>query len=239
MRFLLTMICVLLMATPVLAETFTEDFEGGSNVGGWTFGNAADTIETEGGNPDSWFHNDYLDVWGVILRCDYGAEMFSGDYVEMNVTRISGDFMTVDGPDTTPYYPFTVLLRNDGGTPDDVEDDIYVYPNPDLLLCPQIDAGWTHYDFEIPSDFVGADGELPEGWMGGSYYSGGDWFPEDANWTDVMSNIARVEIWWFHPGWFGIFNWWDVGADNIEIEWTGGPVATENATFGDVKALYR
>ena len=74
--------------------------------------------------------------------------------------------------------------------------------------------------------------------MGGSYYTGGDWFPEDVLFQDVMSNIARVEIWWFHPAWFGIFTWWSCGADNITIEYDGG-VAVEAQTLTEVKDLFR
>jgi len=74
--------------------------------------------------------------------------------------------------------------------------------------------------------------------MGGSYMSGGDIFPSDVTWTEVLSSIDQVEFWWFHPAWFGIFASWDVGADNITLEWNGG-VATETMSLGDVKALYR
>ncbi len=156
----------------------------------------------------------------------------------MNVTRLSGDFRTDRADNGTAYYPFTVLLRNDMGTPGDIEDDIYVYPNPEALVCPQLDEGWTHYDFDIPSDFVGGPGELPEGWMGGSYYSGGDWFPEDALFQDVISNVSRIEFWWFHPAWFGIYTWWSCGADNITIEYEGS-VAVEAQSLTGVKDMFR
>ena len=86
-----------------------------------------------------------------------------------------------------------MLLRNDMGTPD-IEDDVYVYPDPFATVIPQIGEGWTHYDFDIPSDFVGGPGELPAGWLGGSYWTGGDLFPEDRTFQDVMSNVTDGRV---------------------------------------------
>ena len=238
MRTLIILAGLMLVAAPVLADTFTEGFEGGSNVGNWTFGNAADAIETEGGNPDAWFHNDNLNTFAPIFRCAYYGDMFTGNYVANGVTQISGDFQTLAADNGTAYYPFALLLRNTYGTPNDVEDDVYVYwVDENDVWCPQLGEGWTHYDFPIPSDFEGAPGELPEEWMGGSYYSGPDIFPEDKTWQEVISSVDRIEFWWFHPAWFGIYTWWDVGSDNLTIEYDGS-VATESATWSDVKALY-
>lgn len=223
-----------LLALPALAVTYVQDFESGNDEG-WTFG--LGSIIEDGGNPGAWLNSDDLNTFAPILRCVNGAPNFTGNYVAMGVSRIGGDFRTDRADNGTQYYPFTVLLRNDMGTPLDIEDDIYVYPNPETLVCPQLGEGWTHYDFEIPSQFQGDAGELPEGWMGGSYMTGGDWFPEDAFFTDVMSNITDVEIWWFHPAWFGIFTWWNVGADNLEIE-TSGTVAVQSKSLSGVKALF-
>ena len=206
MRTLIILAGLMLVAVPVLADTFTEGFEGGSNVGDWTFGNDADAIETEGGNPDAWFHNDYLNTFAPIFRCAYYGDMFTGNYVANGVTQISGDFQTLAADNGTAYYPFALLLRNTYGTPNDVEDDVYVYwVDENDVWCPQLGEGWTHYDFPIPSDFEGAPGELPEEWMGGSYFSGPDIFPEDKTWQEVISSVDRVEFWWFHPAWVGIF----------------------------------
>jgi len=237
-RILIVLACLTLAAVPALADTFTEGFDGGSNVGEWTFGNDADTIESEGGNPGYWLHNDYINSFAAIFRSDYYGAMYTGNYVEMGVTQISGDFITPTG-NSVQYIPFALLLRNTFGTPNDVEDDVYVYWVDESVWCPQVGEGWTHYDFTIPSDFVGAPGELPAGWMGGSYFSGPDWFPEDRTWQEVISSVDLVEFWWFHPAWFGIFRWWDVGADNVTIIYEGGPVATEDASWSGVKSLFR
>jgi hypothetical protein len=240
MRTILVLASVLFVATPLVAvaDTFTEEFEMGSNVGGWTFGNDADTIESEGGNPGGWFHNDNLNTFAPIFRCEYYGAMFTGNYVEMGVSRISGDFITLVAMNGTAWYPFALLLRNTRGTPENVEDDDYVYWVDDInVWCPQLGEGWTHYDFDIPCDFVGEPQEVPEGWFGGSYENP-EMLRPDVTWQDVLTSIDRVEFWWFHPAWFGIFTWWEVGADNVTIEWSPGGVATQSETWGGVKALY-
>ena len=38
---------------------------------------------------------------------------------------------------------------------------------------------------------------------------------------------------------FGVFEWFDVGVDNIMLDWEGGAVATEESSWGDVKAMFR
>lgn len=240
MRTIMTLTLIIAFATSAMAQLpVVADFEG-TNNGDWTWGNGADTIEATGGNPAGWFHNDYLNTFAPILRCGWDAPDWTGNYVAEGVVRISGDFQTISA--TTQYmqyYPFTVMFRNHMGTPNDIEDDIHVYYNPDLQFSPDVGAGWIHYEFDIPTDFVGGAGELPDGWMGGSYMTGNASFPSDATWQDVMSDIGRIEFWFFHPDMFGVYEWFDVGADNIVLEKDGGSVATEDSSWGNLKAIYR
>ena len=241
MRLLLTLALILTFAGSAMAQgTTVADFEGGVNNGDWTFGNGADVVEATGGSPDGWFHNDYINSFAPIFRCDWDAYGWTGDYVSSGVNRMSGDFQTISA--TTPYmayYPFTVMLRNHMGTPNDIEDDVHVYFNPDLQFSPDVAAGWVHFDFDIPWAFDGAPGELPANWMGGSYMTGNASFPSDVTWQEVLSDIGRVEFWFWHPDMFGVYEWFDVGADNIVLEWEGSVVATEESSWGNVKAMYR
>ena len=240
MRTTLAIVTILCLAIPALAETFTEDFESGSNVGGWTFMNSNQGINPTGGNPGGWFYDIDHIIFAPIFRCESDAAMFSGDYTSLGVNRISGDFQTLGcGNSGAHSYAFTLLLRDEGGTPGFTDDDVYVYVDPFQHNIPWIDEGWVHYDFDIPSDWTGAAGELPEGWMGGSYRSGADVFPPDRTFQDVMSNVSRVEFFWIHPAWYALITPWAAGADNITIEWDEGIVSTESASLGSVKALYR
>ena len=240
MRTLLTLALILTLAGSALAAGSTvADFEGGVNNGDWTWGNDADAIEPSGGNPDGWFHNDFLNTFGPRLRTGYDAYGWTGDFVTSGVNRIQGDFQTISSSSQyIQYYPFTVFLRNHMGTPGDVDDDVYVYYDPNLQFCPNVGDGWVHYDFTIPYDFVGAPGETPENWRGGSAYSF-ESLPDDITWQEVISDVGRLEFWFWDPAMFGVFEWFDVGVDNIQLEWEGGPVATEESSWGDVKAMFR
>lgn len=233
------LILTLLMSSAALADKVTCDFESGINIGGWHFGGPADAINTTGGNPDSWYSTSFLFIFAPIFYSDYEAEYFTGNYAQAGVSRISGDFQTTYCENGgAGSFPITVLLRNCMGTPEDVTDDVYVYPEP-VNYIPWIGEGWKHYDFDIPSDFNGAAGELPTGWRGGSYYTGGAVFPSDVTFHDIISNVQQVEFWFMDPDWMALMVPWDVGADNITIEYDTVPVADEASSWGDVKNMFR
>jgi hypothetical protein len=239
MRFLLGLSITLLLVSVAAAYSVTADFEGGVNHGNWTFYSYAESLNPVGGHPDGWYSSgNYFTFWPT-LQCETGAVDFTGDYAAMGVTRISGDFISLYCENGgANYFNFTVLLRNDMGTPDNIEDDLYVYPDPFNWLIPQIGEGWTHYDFGIPSDFVGGPGELPAGWVGGSYWTFPDVFPSDRTFQEVMTNVTSIEFHWNHPAFFTFDTPWEVGGDNITIEFSG-VVATRQTTLSDVKALFR
>lgn len=238
MRTLILISIAMLLASAALADTVTADFESGINLGNWTFAGWEEGIIDSGGNPGGWFASGYYWAYWPVFRCEAGSADFTGDFAVLGVTRISGDF-------TTPLCenggangnPFTVLLRNDMGNADP-SDDLFVYPDPWNWLMPQIGEGWTHYDFDIPSDFSGGPGELPDGWLGGAGWTGGDIFPSDRTFQEVMSNVTVVEFHWNHPAFFTFDGGWEAGADNIILEYNG-VVATQNTSFSNMKSMYR
>ena len=232
-RTLLLIASIALVCLPVaaIAETVTEDFEDMVNDYGFTFGNASDAILASGGNPDAWFHNDNIYTFGPILRTPYGGPVFTGNYREMGVTMISFDAITPHIDFGNMPIEMTVLLRDTNGTPQDVDDDDYAY-YPGAII-PQPADGWLHYDFEIPSDSTDSH---PAGWWGGWVGNLEDFRP-GIDWNDVIVSVDRLEVWWWHPAYFGIMQGWHVGVDNISITYEGtSPV--ENSTWGQIKALY-
>jgi len=232
-RTLLLIASIALVCLPVaaIAETVTEDFEDMVNDYGFTYGNSYDTIEAAGGNPDAWLHNPNVQSFGAILRTPYNTPVFTGNYREMGVTMISLDAISIAIDFGPVPIEMSVLLRDTNGTPGDVDDDDYAY-YPGAII-PQPGEGWLHYDFEIPSDSTESH---PPGWWGGWVGNGEDFRP-GIDWNDVIVSVDRVEIWWWHPAYFGIFRTWDVGCDNISITYEGtSPV--ENSTWGQIKALY-
>jgi len=225
-----------LVAIPAAAhaDTHVDDFEDGSNESGWAFIRGGDIIEADGGNPGGWLHQPTFDTFAPILDVPFGADTpFHGDYRARMVSRISLDART-DGMNfgDGTGFEMSLLLRDTNGTPTDFDDDDYVYlvgPN-----VPLVGEGWVHYDFEIPS----LEDELPDGWRGG--YSGDcENFRPGVGWTDVLTSVDRVEIWWMNPCFFAAFQQWDVGADNLAIEDEGGSTPVAGRTWSGIKSFYR
>jgi hypothetical protein len=55
-RSLTTLLLVLALDVLATADTVTETFDGGSNIGGWTDFSPMETIESSGGNPGAYLH---------------------------------------------------------------------------------------------------------------------------------------------------------------------------------------
>jgi hypothetical protein len=211
-----------------IADTFVDDFEGGTNFGGWSY-NPGDVLESTGGNPGWWLHNDYIDSFAPIFVSDWNVGFFTGDYRAMGVTQISFDARLLG---YSVPIEMSILLRDTNGTPGDVDDDDYAY-FPGALIPPG-DGTWVHYDFVIPSQDVSP---VPAGWFGGWV---GDFenFRPGVDWNDVVTSVDRVEIWFWHPAYFGIFAIWDAGLDNIAIT-SDATVGVEPTAWGAIKSLYR
>lgn len=233
MKNLLMLVCVaVLISLPMasMAQSVVEDFEDGLNDYEWTFGNDNDTVIIGGGNPGNWFRNDYLNTFGVRLRSAIGAADFTGNYRMMGVERFSIDARMDLNPYSTYGVPLCILLRrvND---PDDAYDDDYAFFRGDPI--PDEGQGWIHYEFEIPSCSTDS---IPEGWTGGGADPG--FFNPGRSWNDVIVQVDKVEFWFWDVEWYGNYNWFDAGVDNITITY-GQPSATENTTWGQVKSLYK
>ncbi len=208
--------------TPVLAvlglcsaavagsSTFTEGFEGPSNVGNWSISGAG-TIQLVGGNPDAWLNRSGLDTFAPIVQTGVVGDPFVGDFREMGVTQISFDAALRDRNFGDPVgFQMSLLLRDTKGTGDPSDDDYAYYVGPNV---PLMGDGWVHYDFDVPS---ASTDPVPAGWSGG--WAGDlESFRPGVDWNDVITNVDRVEIWWLHPAFAAIFSAWDVGVDNMSI----------------------
>lgn len=217
------------------ATTFTDDFEGGTNFGGWRFIEGADVIEPAGGNPGGWLHQPVYDTFDPAVVSAWNlATPFVGDYRTRNVSNLSFDLQNLhmDFGDGTGF-PVVLLLRNTHGTPDDFDDDDYAYFVDSNV--PLVGAGWAHYSFDVPSQSADA---VPSGWLGGW---AGDCatFRPGVEWSDIVSNVDRVEIHWLDPCFFAIFQQWNVGVDNVTIVDGEDPTSVEESSWGEVKSLYR
>ncbi|MHC4837422.1 MAG: hypothetical protein ACYTF3_04460 [Planctomycetota bacterium] len=214
MKNILLLALPFLLAAPLAAQgSEADDFEGGDNDAQWTFGVfPADTIETTGGISGNWLRNNQIDMFTVILRTETTTGPWVGDMRATGVSRIHFDAQTLGATFGAGGRQMSVLLRDTKGTsiPD---DDDYAYSIGPLV--PQVGAGWSHYNFEIPSQSTDA---VPAGWKGG--WAGDlENFRPGVDWNDVITSIDVVEIWWMDPALFAIFQQWDAGVDNLTIEW--------------------
>lgn len=214
MKSILTIAAAVLFALPASAQGSLEnDFENGVNNGDWTYGVfPADVLEPTGGVPGAWLHNSQIDMFTVILQTQATTGPWVGDYRATGVSRINFDAQTIGAVFGAGGRQMSVLLRDTKGTVD-VNDDDYAYSIGKLV--PQVGQGWNDYNFEIPSQSTAA---VPTGWKGG-WVGDGENFRPGVDWNDVITSVDRVEIWWMDPALFAIFQTWDVGVDNLNIEW--------------------
>jgi len=198
--------------------TFVEDFESAGFVGGWSFfgspGNGIEIVEEGGGHPGRFLHSTCmglgcLDTFAPELRTQVGVgSVFTGDYRAKGVDTLGVD-LAVFGPPgvTTGGRPLTLILRNDGGTPGTVADDVVVY-RVGARNIPAPDGAWRSYAFRVPS----ARATLPPGWQV-LQGTGND----DADWNQVVGAVTQVGFFFGDPQFFFIFQQWELGVDSLRI----------------------
>lgn len=217
--------CLLLalgLLAPVLdaqgPSPIRDDFDSGQNLGGWSY-NPGDVIESTGGNPGGWLHQPAADTFGPIFIS--AADALSGDFRAGGVDLFTFDARldNMDFGDGTGF-DMCLLLRDTQGTSAPNDDDFAYAVGPNI---PLEGAGWKGFDFPIPSADTSA---LPTGWTGG--WSGdATSFRPGIDWSDVITSVDRVEIWWIHPAFFAIFQQWNLGLDNIAL-WADGQAILRN-----------
>jgi hypothetical protein len=190
------------------AQSYTETFTNGTNAGAWTFGNAADTVETSGGNPGYYLHNPNVDTFAPQPRTGAGVQSaFTGDYRTRRVASLEVDLKT----HSTQFNferQLSLILEGDAGTPGDPNDDCSVYIVTNQLV-PQVAEGWKHFSVPVPSQST----TLPLGWNVLGNCAG----TPDATWNAVITDVDRVRWFYGDPTFFYIFDVWNVGMDNARV----------------------
>ena len=223
----LTCILSLALAPAAAAETFTETFTGGSNVGGWSYF-PQEVIEAEGGNPGAWLHTWGLDTFAPWPTTTEDGSIFTGDYRAMGVTSVGVDLITIAVDFSAEGRACTITLRDDNGTPGDFSDDWVAFKLGADIPLPG--AGWQSYSFDIPSQ----SDTWPDGW---GVLELGPNTPEP-NWVALMGDVDEVGFHYGDPQMFYIFQMWELGLDNPTITFEGS-VAVESTSLTDVKTLFR
>lgn len=203
-----------------------EEFTLGDEAG-WGFDCLTDSVSLLGGNPGGFLRNYEVDSFAPwAMTCDDSVGPFHGDYREQGVIGLAADFKTFSVSMTTEERPLSLVLIHHSGTPDYVDDDLYVYyvgdtniPAPGAIGR----SGWVHYHFDIPSDSPvlprpRSPGEGAPGWVAayGSEVSQPASNPDEV-WNTVIQNVDQVIFWWHDPRYFAIVQRWDVGMDNPSL----------------------
>ena len=204
----LSSVCLASLAAAQAIPTPTpllDDFEGGVNQGAWTY-NEEDVIETSGGNPGGYWHqNDALAYGPVIYSTD---PTLAGDWRAAGADRVTFDAVLHHYDMGSPVgFPMTLLLRDTKGTPDFGDDDVAYTKGPDV---PLVGEGWKSFDFAVPIDDTSP---LPAGWVG-KFHPGVDW-------NDLITSVDRVGIYWYDLDAVVLYGVWDVGLDNIAVSANG------------------
>jgi len=193
---------VLVLATaPAAADVFTETFDGGSNVGGWTFGTGNEVIEASGGNPGAYLHDPFVYTFAPRPRTT-GSSVFAGNFRQRLVSRLDIDLITFYVDFTAEGRPLTLMLISDQGTLANPDDDWAAYKiGPTNVPLPG--QGWLSYSFDVPSQ----ERSLPEGWATLPF---GPSSPPTPDWN--------LLIFYGDPSMVFIFQGWNLGLDNPTVE---------------------
>jgi hypothetical protein len=216
---------------------FTESFEGGSNEGNWSFGIAEEAI-LPSGNP----HGDVLitscqtnpclipdmplATFAPQARTRESESEFTGNLRAKRVTEVGADFRLYRVSfDTYQERPLSLVLVSFNGTPENIDDDLYVFlvgkkniPSP----SPTGNGGWVTYTFDLPtsSPTLPTPFSMVEGDPGWVAADGEIFFPADdpdAVWNRVVENVDEMIFWWHDPRFYAIFQNWKVAMDNASI----------------------
>jgi hypothetical protein len=196
-----------LASAPAFGDSFTETFDGGSNVGGWLYGGPGETIETTGGNPGAYLHSPSLDTFAPQPRTSGPDSVFTGNFQARNVMSLGIDLITIDVDFSAADRPLTLMLVSDAGTPGSPNDDWAAYlMGADV---PEPGQGWLSYSFAVPSQSA----TLPPRWQ--TIALGGSSPPPD--WIDLITDVDQVRFFYGDPTFLFIFQVWNVGLDNVTI----------------------
>jgi hypothetical protein len=199
---------LLLASAASFADSFTETFEGGSNIGGWLYGGPGETIETTGGNPGAYLHSPNLDTFAPQPRTSGPDSVFTGNFQSRNVSSIGIDLITIAVDFSAADRPLTLMLVSDAGTVGNPNDDwaAYFIGPADV---PEPGQGWLSYSFAVPSQSA----TLPAGWQ---TIALGPSSPAP-DWNDLITDVDQVRFFYGDPTFVFIFQVWNVGLDNVTI----------------------
>jgi hypothetical protein len=240
MKKMITLILVALcsLATVALGQTTIVGFDGG-NPEGFT-GNAL--FEATDGNPGGCARH-VSDLFFNELRTGSPGEPvnenFIIDYTSFETVTFSFDIKTNflnDFIGNPIARPVGIALKDwDTMGPSGPAGVFYEIGVIGVNFTPD----WTTLTVEIDNP---TSDTLPAGWIGFGDEDPGTFMPilpEGVTFADVLAGVDEFAITGAVPGFFFTSALWDVQIDNITVMLDGNPVATEDVSWGSVKAMYQ
>ena len=191
----------------------------GSNEGGWTWGTGTEEFVESNGNPGRYLRETYLVTFTPRASTSFGVRsVFTGDYHARNVASVGIDMAIASVSGDAAGRTVTLILLNDNGTPEDLQDDWGAYtvtsipiPNTGVVgLAGETDIlQWTPYDIQVPS----RSATLPDGW---SWISRNE-VRRNGSWARLMRDVDHVGFIMGDPVPRYPLLMWDVALDNPRI----------------------
>ena len=199
--------------------TTVETFETGTNEGEWSWGTGTEDFVDFNGNPGRYLRESHLVTFTPRASTSFGVQsVFTGNYRDRNVASVGIDMAIASVDGGVAGRTVTLILLNDNGTPEDLEDDWGAFTVTDLPLPPTGVAGvtgendilqWTSYDIAVPSQSA----RLPAGW---SWISRNQLRP-NGSWARLMRDVDHVGFIMGDPAQLYPLFTWDVALDNPRI----------------------
>jgi hypothetical protein len=199
--------------------TTVETFETGTNQGNWTWGTGSETFVIAADAHGRYLREDYLVTFTPRASTDFGTpSIFTGDYRARNVASVGIDMAIPYASGTVTGRTVTLILLNDNGTPDDLEDDWGAFTVTNLPIPPTGIAGvsglseilqWRSYDIQVPSQSA----NLPEGWS----WISRNYLRRNGSWARLMRDVDHVGFIMGNPAVLYPLLAWDVALDNPRV----------------------
>ncbi len=236
---ILTSLLLAVFAMNALADEYVDTLDGGAGPWAsppWAFA----TVPANGGAGDD---GPYLSLTGNPIRTnpmprtfvagDPAAANWHGNYRTAEVTNLGLDVIVL-APAYVEYDMFgSIFFYSDMDTPDGADDQFWYYLTDKL---PQPGDGWVSFDAPLDpsSDTPSA------GWYVG------DPTPNNpapvADWAVSLQNVTMFGFYFGDIDGGGMgeqVGFSNVGCDNFRMTFASTPVAVENASWGNLKALFR
>jgi len=199
--------------------TTVETFVTGTNEGGWSWGTGSEDFVDGNGNPGRYLRESHLVTFTPRASTSFGVESaFTGNYRARNVASVGIDMAVASVDSNVAGRTVTLILLNDNGTPEDLEDDWGAFTVTELPIPPTGVAGltgendilqWMRYDITVPSQSA----TLPDGWS----WIWRNQLRRNGSWARLMRDVDHVGFILGDPALRYPLAAWDVALDNPRI----------------------